>query len=153
MDETSSGVKSLAAKGLQAHVSDTTARRGAPGFGAFLPSDATVYLGSGLTSGLVNFTSPGGGANINVPGCGHDIACIIANSPDLQQALLKAGQCRNPLVISRTKNGVSVSANGGGGGGTGGNGGGLSGLPGGDGPPGLNSPMIPFPSITLVTNS
>lgn len=115
------------------------------GLGSFLPKDSTNFLGSGVKSDLVNFTSPGGQANIDIAGCGHDMACIIANSPDLQKALADAGPCANPMVFTRTKNGVVVSGQGSGGGGGGGGGnGGLSGLPGGSGPPGGDSPMIPI---------
>ena len=116
----SGGAQANLSASHRTHLAASTFADPGLGLGSFLPPDSTNYLGSGLISDLVNLTSPGGEANISVPGCGHDMACIIANSPDLQQALANAGPCPNPLIFYRTKDGVAVSGAGAAGGGGGG---------------------------------
>jgi RHS repeat-associated protein len=70
------------------------------GIGASLPGNSTVYRTSGITSGLVNFTSPGGNS-ISVPDCNHNINCAIVAGTGLQQALAEAGPCSNPTIYTR----------------------------------------------------
>ena len=92
------------------------------GIGASLPGNSTVYRTSGLTSGLINLTSPGGNT-VSVPDCNHDINCVIAANPGLQEALIKAGPCSTPTIYSRGSAPTPITS-GTGGGGWGGGGGG-----------------------------